>query len=122
MQKFVARIFEGEQHVVFVAVVGAKDDTLRNDIDVREGVSLYYPKQYIREFVHMTPLIIIGALEKLKPALGEISSILVRYEKRVLLFSRYEDMIVVLRLDARIPTPVPDSIAKLVAQAGKESQ
>ena len=116
------KIFEREPQVVFVGMVGESDNVLRGDIEVREGVSLYYPKQYVREFVHLAPIMIMGTLEKLKPPLGQISSVLVRYEKRVLLFSHCEDMIVVIGLDASVPTPLPDSMTKLIAQAAEESQ
>jgi hypothetical protein len=122
VQKFVGKIFEREPHVIFVAVIGENDNVLRSDIEVREGALLYYPKLYVREFVHLAPVIIMGTLEKLKPALGAISSMLVRYEKRVLLFSRCEDMIIVFGLDQNIPTPFSDSMRILIAQAAKESQ
>ena len=44
----------------------------------------------------------------LKPALGLISSITVLYKNRLLLFIRFEDMIVVLGLESSVPTPLPE--------------
>jgi hypothetical protein len=122
VEKFVQAMFVREQQVLFVAVVDSRYNLLTNDVNVRNGVSLYYPKQYVRDFVHTAPMIVVDALEKLKPALGPISSVTVRYEKRVILFSRHEDMIVVLGLDSSVPTPFSDSMAKLIAEVAKASE
>jgi hypothetical protein len=70
----------------------------------------------------IAPGIIMGALEKLKPALGQITSVTVRYEKRVLLFSRCEDMIVVLGLEESVPTPFADQMGELIRRVAKESE
>ena len=115
-------MFKREPHVLFVAVVDSRYNVLSNDVMVRDGVSLYYPKQYVHDFVQIAPIIIVDALEKLKSALGPISSVIVRYAKRVLLFSRYEDMIVVLGLDSSVPTPFSDSMAKSIAEVAEASE
>jgi hypothetical protein len=122
VQKFAETMFKREPQILFVAVVDSRYNVLTNDVMVRDGVSLYYPKQYVHNFVQIAPIIIVDALEKLKRGLGPISSVAVRYEKRVMLFSRYEDMIVVLGLDPSVPTPFPDSMAKLIAEVAKASE
>ena len=111
---------EQETQIVFVAVVDNRYTVLINKF--REGSTLYYSPEYIRNFVQITPVIIVDALEKLKLMLGSISTVVIRYEKRVLLFSRYEDMIIVLGFDPSIPTPFPDSMARLIRKVASESE
>ena len=118
-KKFAENIFKREPRVVFVSIVDNRYTVLANEM--RKGATLYYTPEFIRNFVQLVPLIVMDALEKLKLALGPISSVTVRYEKRVLLFSRYEDMIVVLGLEPSVPTPLPDSMAKLIEETAKQS-
>jgi len=104
-----------------VGVVESRADTVLAN-RIRQGASLYYPLQYMRDFLMIGPALAIGALEKLKPALGAISAVTVRYERRILLLSRYEDMIVILGFEETMPTPFSDSMTKLIQEAAKESE
>jgi len=121
VQKFANRVLEQEPKVIFVAVVDTRSDTVLVS-EMRKGASLYYPSQYVHDFIMIAPTIVIGALERLKPALGAITSVTVRYEKRILLFSRHADMIVVLGFEESVPTPFSDSMAELIRKVVKESE
>lgn len=121
VQKFAEIILEHEPKIIFVGVVESRADTVLAN-RIRQGASLYYPLQYMRDFLMIGPALAIGALEKLKPALGAISAVTVRYERRILLLSRYEDMIVILGFEETMPTPFSDSMTKLIQEAAKESE
>jgi len=121
VQKFTKGILEDEPKVLFVALVESRADTVLAN-EIRKGASLYYPAQYLHDFVMIAPAIVIGALEKLKPALGAITSVTVRYERRVLLFSRCEDMVVVLGFEESVPTPFADRMAELIRRVARESE
>jgi len=120
-QKFTQKILEIEPKVLYVAVVDSRAGTVLAN-EIRKGASLYYPAQYIHDFVMISPALVIGALEKLKPALGRIASVMVRYEKRVLLFSQHDDMIVVLGFEETIPTPFTNSMTELIRKVAQESE
>ena len=57
----------------------------------------------------------------LKPALGLIPLVTVRYKNRLVLFIRFEDMIVVLGLESSVPTPLPDLMTNLIRETANES-
>ena len=118
--KFADRIFKMEPHVIFVSVVDNRNTVIAHEI--RTGASLHYPSDYIRSFVQVAPVMIMGALEKLKPALGVVESVTVRYEQRLLLFTRCYDMVVVLGLDPSTPTLFADSTTELVRKMAVESE
>jgi hypothetical protein len=118
-RKFAEGIFDRESKVIYVGVVDSKYTVIASEI--RKGVRTINTPEYIRNFVQITPVIIVDALEKLQLALGRISSVVIRYEKRVLLFSRYEDMIVVLGFEVNVPTRFAHSMAKLIADVAKQS-
>jgi hypothetical protein len=120
-QKFAMSILEQEPKVLFVAVVESRADTVLAS-EMRKGASLYYPAQYIHDFVMIAPALVMGALEKLQPALGAITSVMVRYERRVLLFSRIDDLIAVLGFEESISTPFADQMAELIRRVAKESE
>jgi hypothetical protein len=89
--------------------------------EIRKDVTTYLTPQALQNFVQITPIIIVDALERLQPLLGEISSILVRYEKRVLLLSRFDDNVIVLGFEPSVPTPFPIEIAKMIKEVANES-
>lgn len=83
----------------------------------REDAKVYSDPEVIRHFMTLAPQLTINGLEKAKPALGAITSVLVRFDKRVFVFNRLDGYIIVVGLDADIQTPVPDLIAKLIKTA-----
>lgn len=83
----------------------------------REGIKLYSDHEIIRNFMTLGPQLTVNDLEKAKPALGKISSVLVRFNKRVIVFSRLDGYVVVVGLDVDIHTPLPDLITKLIKNA-----
>lgn len=87
----------------------------------REGAELYSDSEVIRHFMTLAPQLTINGLEKAKPALGAITSVLVRFDKRVFVFNRLDGYIIVVGLDVDVHTPLPDSIAKLIKTAAARS-
>jgi len=65
----------------------------------------------------LAPQLTINGLEDAKPVLVAISSVLVRFDKRVFVFSRLDGFIVIVGLDVDMHTPLPDLIAKLIKTA-----
>jgi hypothetical protein len=118
-QKLVKRILDVEPSVLLVAVADGRSDTVIAE-GFREGAHFYYPKEYIHNFMMVVPVIVMGSLERLKPGLGVVTSVTIRYEKRVFLFSGCEDMIVVLGFDVSVDTPFADSMSKLIRTIAKE--
>jgi len=117
--KFVHQILEREKNVIFVVVVNNQYKLLASEI--RKDARTYLEAQAIRNFAQITPPIVLDSLERLEPLLGPISAVVVRYQKRVLLFSRLEDMAVILGLDPAVPTPLPDRMAEAIDQIAKQS-
>ncbi|HMK82634.1 MAG TPA: hypothetical protein VK503_02860, partial [Candidatus Bathyarchaeia archaeon] len=71
----------------------------------REGAKLYADQVVIRNLMTISPRLVIEELEKLKPVVGKITSVTVRFEKRVLVFSRLDKYVVVVGFDTNVPTP-----------------
>jgi hypothetical protein len=59
----------------------------------------------------------MNELERSKPVLGQISTVVVRFEKRVFVLNRFNEHVIVVELDVEVPTPLPDQIAKLIKTA-----
>ena len=112
--KFIERLFVREPRLVYVGVANKQYKLVA--FDIRKDVTTYLTPQALQNFVQVTPIIIVDALERLQPLLGEISSILVRYEKRVLLLSRFDDNVIVLGFEPSVPTPFPVEIAKMIKE------
>jgi hypothetical protein len=118
--KFIEGLFAREPRLIYVGVANNQYKLLASEI--RKDAKVYLTPQALQNFVQITPIIIIDALERLQPLLGKISSILVRYEKRVLLLSRFEGDVIVLGFETSVPTPFPIEISKMIEEVAKESQ
>jgi hypothetical protein len=118
--KFIERLFEREPRLIYVGVANSMYKVVASEI--RNDATTYLTHQALQNFVQITPIIIVDALERLQPLLGKISSILVRYEKRVLLFSRFEENVIVLGFEPSVPTPFPIDMSKMIKEAANESQ
>ena len=118
--KFIERLFVREPRLVYVGVANSMYKVVASE--VRKDATTYLTPQAFQNFVQITPIIIVDALERLQPLLGKISSILIRYEKRVLLFNRFEENVIVLGFEPSVPTPFPDEIARMIREVVNESQ
>jgi hypothetical protein len=118
--KFIERLLMHEPRLVYVGVANNQYKLVASKI--RKDATTYLTHQALQNFVQITPIIIVDALERLQPLLGGISSILVRYEKRVLLFSRFEENVIVLGFEPSVPTPFPIEISKLIKKVANELQ
>ena len=104
-----------ENRILFVGVVDSSFK-LRHSA-FREGTKLHADPQVVRNFMTLAPRLAVSELEKIKPILGPISSVLVRYEKRLFVFCRLEDYVIVMGLGTEVSTPLPDHIARIVQTA-----
>ena len=116
--KFIEGLFAREPRLVYVGVANNLYKLVASEI--RKDATVYLSPQALENFVQITPIVIVDALERLQPLLGKISSILVRYEKRVLLFTRFEGDVIVLGFETSVPTPFPIEIAKLIEEVAKK--
>jgi hypothetical protein len=83
----------------------------------REGAKLYSEPEMIRNFMTLAAQLVVNNLEEAKPVLGAITSVLVRFDKRVFVFSRLDGYLVVVGLDVNVRTQLPDLVAKLIRTA-----
>jgi len=60
-------------------------------------------------------------LEESKPTLGQISSVLVRFEKRVFVFSRLNEFVIIVGLETEVPNPMSELIASYIKTAASRA-
>ena len=114
--KFIERMLR-EPRLVYV---GVANNVKILASEIRKDATVYLSHQALQNFVQITPIIIVDALERLQPLLGGISSILVRYEKRVLLFHRFEGDVIVLGFETNVPTPFPNQMSLMIKEVAAE--
>jgi hypothetical protein len=114
-ERFCENLLTLDHRILFVGIVDDQHNLLHSSF--REGAELYADAEVIRHFMTLAPQLTINGLENAKPVLGAISSVLVRFDKRVLVFSRLDGFIVIVGLDVDMHTPLPELIAKLIKTA-----
>jgi len=112
---FTQNLIEDEARIIYVGIVDSQFKLKYSN--VREGGELYADFNVIRNLLTFAPRLVIGELEKLEPALGKINAVLVRFEKRVLVFSRLDDYVVVVGFHTEVPTPFPEYVAQRIKRA-----
>ena len=118
--KLIERLFAREPRLVYVGVANNVYKVVASE--VRKDATTYLNHQALQNFIQITPIIIVDALERLQPLLGQISSITIRYEKRVLLFTRFEENVLVLGFEPSVPTPFTTEMSRMVKEVAIESQ
>jgi hypothetical protein len=114
-ERFCDNLLTLDHRILFVGIVDDQHNLMHSSF--REGAKLYSDAEIIRHFMTLAPQLTINGLEKAKPVLGTISSVLVRFDRRVLVFNRLDGFIVIVGLDVDMHTPLPDLIAKLIKTA-----
>jgi hypothetical protein len=114
-ERFCDNLLTLDHRILFVGIVDDQHNLMHSSF--REDAELYSDPEIIRHFMTLAPQLTINGLEKVKPVLGAITSVLVRFDKRVLVFSRLDGFIIIVGLDVDIHTPIPDLITKLIKTA-----
>ena len=114
-ERFCDNLLSLDHRILFVGIVDDQHNLLHSSF--REDSKLYSDAEVIRHFMTLAPQLTINGLEDAKPVLVAISSVLVRFDKRVFVFSRLDGFIVIVGLDVDMHTPLPDLIAKLIKTA-----
>ena len=117
---FAKALAEDEARIVYVGIVDSKYE-LKYSV-FREGGEVYADFNVIRNLLTFAPRLVIAELEKLEPTLGKISAVLVRFEKRVLVFSRLDDHVVIVGFHTEVPTPFPEYVAERIKRAARSAR
>jgi len=117
---FARNLIEDEARIIYVGIVDSQYRLQYSNI--REGGKVYGDFDVIRNLLTFAPRLVIAELEKLEPELGKINAVLVRFEKRVLVFSRLDDYVVVVGFHTEVPTPFPEYVAERIKRAAKNAR
>ena len=118
-ERFTQNLLALDNRIVFVGIVNG-----HSQIDYstfREEVQLHLDQEAIKNLFSLAPQLTMDESEKTKPVLGQMSTVLVIFAKRVLVLSRFNEYIILVGLDAEFPTPLPDLIAALIRTAASEA-
>jgi hypothetical protein len=117
-EEFTREMFKVDSNIRYIAVVTAEYRVLSSV--QREGIPSLTSDEMTRNFISIVPQIIIEAVEKLSPFLGEVGGITAHYKKVLVLFYRIRDLIVVVSFQPEVETPffskVTDAFNKLSAR------
>ena len=108
-----------EGRIVYVGIVDSSCKL--KYCNFREDAKLHLDEEVIRNLMPITSSMVVAPLEKLESILGKMSTVLVRYENRVLIFIRLKNYSIIVGLDPDVPTPFPEYIAGLVNNAVKRT-
>lgn len=95
-------IFSIDPNVRYIGVMGKNDTVLLSKR--REGVAPVNPNLSDEEMVSIYPPLIMRAVERLEPMLGEAQGLQIPYEKVLLAMYRVHDLLVIVSLN-----PVPEA-------------
>jgi hypothetical protein len=109
-EAFVREMFEADSTIRYVGIVSTEYKILASK--QREGVASLVPEEARRNFVSIVPQIIIEAVEKMSPFLGQVVGVTAHYRKALMVFYRIENLIVVISFLPDQVTPFYDKITE----------
>jgi hypothetical protein len=107
---FVHSMLDVNMSIRYVAVVDREYHLLASD--QRENVPSFTPNETDRNFMTVVPPLIVDAVERLMPFLGEMEAISVRYEKALLTFHRSGNLVIVMSFGPGVLTPFLSQITR----------
>ena len=110
LDSFVSELLGIDASIRYVAVVNNEYHLLASK--QKQGVPSFTTGETDRNFMSIMPPIIVDAVEKLRPFLGELQGVSVRYEKSLLIFHRAGNLIVVMGFGPEVLTPFLTKIGK----------
>jgi len=118
-ERFEQNLLDLDDRINYVGIVDSHDKVKHSRS--REGTEFHSDSKPIRSFMALAPKLTMSELGQTKPTLGSISSVLVRLEKGVFVFSRLNEFVIVVGLDVEIPTPVPELVTSLIKNAASRA-
>jgi hypothetical protein len=109
-EAFVQEMFKVDPTIRYIAVVSTEYRILVSK--QREGVPSLTSEEITRNFVSIVPQIIVEAVDKLSPFLGEVGGITAHYQKALVVFYRIKSLIVVVSFEPELRTPFYDRITE----------
>jgi hypothetical protein len=113
---FIREMLGAESAVRYIAIVDNEYRVLASK--QREGSPTYMSEEETRNFASIVPEIIVEAVEKLTPFLGEVGGITAHYEKALVIFYRFEEFIVFMSFETNVKTPFYDEITETFRKLG----
>jgi len=102
-EAFVQGMFEVDSSIRYIAIVDSKYHILTSEH--RDGIIPLTTQETDRNFISIIPQIIVEAVEKLSPFLGPVGGITAHYQKALLIFYRFEDLLVIISFNPEQETP-----------------
>lgn len=112
---FVREMFEADSTIRYIAIV--REDYHIVASEQREGVPSLVPDEARLNFVSIIPQIILEAVEKLVPFLGQVGGVTAHYERALIVFYRIEDLIVIISLQPNRETTFYNRITEAFRKA-----
>jgi hypothetical protein len=102
-EAFVQAMLKADSSIRYVAVVS--DDYRILASKQREGVAPLASDEVQSNYVSIIPQIIIESVDKLAPFLGKVGGATAHYDKALLVFYRFESLIVLATFEPQVATP-----------------
>lgn len=108
IEVFVREMLKSEPTIRYVGIVDTEYHVLASK--QREGIVSYTSDETSRNFVSIVPQIIVEAVEKLSPFLGQVTGVTAHYQKALVVFYRIGNLIVIISFQPEQETPFYDRI------------
>jgi hypothetical protein len=111
-------MFNVDPTIRYIAIVDSEYRILASK--QREGVPSLTSDEITRNFTSIVPQIIVEAVEKLSPFLGEVGGITAHYKKALVVFYTINNLIVVISFQPEVATPFFNRITDAFRKIGSQ--
>jgi hypothetical protein len=115
---FIREMFKTDSSIRYVAIVNNEFRIIASE--QREGTASFTTDETQRNYISIMPPIIADAVEKLEPFLGSVRGVTVHYEKVLLVFYRFGNLVIALSFEPEVATPFFTRISEAFVRLSKE--
>lgn len=110
VDKFAEEVLKSDARIRYVGIV---DNGLHVLVSkMREGIQSLTSDAADRNYMQIVPNILIDIAEKLSPALGQVESVTIRYEKMFMVYFSLENLTIVLTFEPTIVRPFMSALSE----------
>ena len=118
-ERFGQNLLDLDKRIVYVGIVNEHFKLMHSSF--REGAILHSDLETIHNFMTLAPKLTMTELERSKPNLGTVSSVLIRFEKRVFVINRLDEFVIIVGLETQIQTTIPELITTYIKAAANRA-
>jgi len=111
-------MFNADPLIVFVGLLDDQCNVV--GLEIREGYHVMSSKESISDYISTAAPIVVGSFVRRQQIWGNLTAVMAKHEKRIVVYSPLKEQIVVAGFDPQAPTPILNRTVENIKNASNK--